>query len=92
MRNTNLKLEVNVARDDVPIKFSIPKGEKVQLNIYNASGRLVRRLLNAQLPAGSYSLKWNGMDDAGKPVRSGIYFVNIAAGYHRETARLLLVR
>ncbi|MCD6087711.1 MAG: S8 family serine peptidase [Candidatus Hydrothermae bacterium] len=92
VRNTNLKLEVNVARDDVPIKFSIPKGEKVQLNIYNASGRLVRRLLNAQLPAGSYSLKWNGMDDAGKPVRSGIYFVNIAAGNHRETARLLLVR
>jgi len=76
----------------VPIKFSIVRSEKVQLNIYDASGRLVRKLLNSELPAGSYSLKWNGLDDAGKPVRSGIYFVNISVGNYRKTAKLILVR
>ena len=91
-RSANLKLEANVARDDVPIKFSIVRSEKVQLNIYDASGRLVRKLLNSELPAGSYSLKWNGLDDAGRPVRSGIYFVNVSVRNYRKTAKLILVR
>lgn len=56
------------------IKFSLKTDSKVSLMIYNIRGQKVRTLVNENLPAGHHSVVWNGRDDSGKSVSSGVYF------------------
>jgi len=64
----------------------------VRLNIYDLQGRLVRRLVNENLPAGNYLTRWDGMDNAGRAVASGIYHYQLKTLNLLETRRMLLVR
>lgn len=65
---------------------------RVTLAIYDASGRLVRRLVEAPLPAGRYRIAWDGRDERGRNAASGIYFARISAGRGAFTRKLVLVR
>jgi len=56
------------------IKFSLKADSRVALNIYNIRGQKVRTLINDNMKAGYHSVVWNGKDDAGKSVTSGVYF------------------
>jgi len=56
------------------IKFSLKADAKVSLNIYNVRGQKVRTLINNSMKAGYHTVVWNGKDDTGKSVSSGIYF------------------
>ncbi|MDP8267590.1 MAG: FlgD immunoglobulin-like domain containing protein, partial [Candidatus Tenebribacter davisii] len=56
------------------IKFSLKADAKVSLNIYNVRGQKVRTLINNSMKAGYHTVVWNGKDEAGKSVSSGIYF------------------
>jgi len=56
------------------IKFSLKTDSKVSLIIYNIRGQKVRTLVNDNLQAGYHSIVWNGRDDSGKNVSSGVYF------------------
>ncbi|MCK4303247.1 MAG: hypothetical protein KAY24_03320 [Candidatus Eisenbacteria sp.] len=64
----------------------------VQLSVHDTRGRLVRVLVNAPQPAGSYSVSWDGLDSAGQPVAGGVYFCRLAGGGASATQRLVLVR
>jgi len=58
------------------IQFSLPAAESVDLLIYNRIGQLVRRLLHDRHhAAGSYTYQWNGRDESGRSVASGLYFI-----------------
>ncbi|MCD4698757.1 MAG: T9SS type A sorting domain-containing protein, partial [Bacteroidales bacterium] len=59
------------------INYSIPELSNVALHIYNVRGELVRTLQNGQQPAGKHSIEWNGLNDSGNPVGSGIYFYRL---------------
>lgn len=74
------------------IEFSLPKNEQVTLNIYDISGRLVKRLVNGLTPAGAHTLIWDGLDDHGLQVSSGTYIYRMVAGKHVETQKMTLVR
>lgn len=65
---------------------------QVDLLIYNLRGQKVRTLVQTQQPAGRYEVKWDGRDDGGRPVPSGVYFYRLRAGGQAETRRMQLIR
>jgi hypothetical protein len=62
------------------ISFSIPMALDVQINIYNVLGQKVVTLNEGQLKAGTYNARWNGRDQLGNALASGIYFYELQAG------------
>jgi hypothetical protein len=72
------------------IYFGLPKAQEVRLAVYNVLGREVKELLNGYVEAGRHSLEWNGADNAGKPVASGIYFYSLQAGQTRLVRKMVL--
>ena len=50
------------------------------MRVYDVLGREIRTLVNGDMPAGTYSARWNGESDNGQPVPSGMYFVRMVAG------------
>jgi len=74
------------------IRFELPKAALVTLSVYNSLGQEVRRLVNAQKPAGYHTLVWNGRDQQGKAVPSGIYHYRIQAGDFVATKKMVLAK
>ena len=74
------------------LKFSLPREADVTLHVYDVSGRLVRTLLARRLPAGEHSERWNGRDDTGRAVASGIYFARLRADGATSLKSMTLVR
>ena len=62
------------------ISFSIPMSLDVQINIYNVLGQRVAMFNEGQLDAGTYNVRWNGRDQTGNTLASGIYFYELQAG------------
>ncbi len=74
------------------LSFTLPSAGTVELSIYDARGRLVRELVGDALPGGEHEVVWNGMNDAGVGVASGVYFTRLRYGIESATARLVLLR
>ena len=75
------------------IRFGLPTAEKVSLQIFDASGRLVRDLLHErQMGAGFHDLTWDGREDSGNQASSGIYFYRLSAGTKRLSAKMTLLK
>jgi hypothetical protein len=76
------------------IKFEIGNGklENVVVDIYNVRGQRVRTLVNGIYSAGSHSVIWNGTDDHGRNVSSGMYFYRMTAGEYTSVRRMMLLK
>jgi hypothetical protein len=76
------------------IRYSIAAAGRVSLRIYNAAGQLVRTLVDeAQLPrAEGFSVVWDGADNRGRSVSSGVYFLKLTAGDFSQTRKAVLLR
>jgi hypothetical protein len=74
------------------IRFSVPKRTRIELSVYNILGQKVKTLLNEEIEAGNYTSTWNGKDDKGYDVSSGIYFYKLNAKEFSSTKKMLLVR
>ncbi len=74
------------------IRFTLPAAGRVSVNVYDLAGRLVRVLVDAVLPAAAHETQWNGRDDAGHAVSSGVYFYRVTAGADSYTGRMALVK
>ncbi|NWF88302.1 MAG: T9SS type A sorting domain-containing protein, partial [Ignavibacteriaceae bacterium] len=75
------------------IQFSLPQTEKVRIEIYDIQGNLVKSLVDYELyNAGNYELEWNGTDNNGNKVSSGIYFTKMHAGKFAQTKKMNLVK
>jgi flagellar hook assembly protein FlgD len=70
----------------------LPAATEISLEIFNAAGALVRRLVEGQLPAGSFSTQWDGRDDNGRELPTGIYFARIVTAHGTRTGRVILAR
>ena len=76
------------------IRFELPQAEHLTLNIYALTGQLVRTLVNGPLAAGVHHVEWNGINDDGRSVSSGIYLYRLSVGDGRftQTRRMLLLK
>ncbi len=75
------------------VRYDLPRAAPVVLAIYDLSGRRVRTLRDgADEPAGSHEAEWDGRDDGGRVVPSGVYVCRLTAGEYRGVRRVALVK
>ncbi|MBN1295074.1 MAG: T9SS type A sorting domain-containing protein [Candidatus Latescibacteria bacterium] len=74
------------------IEFYIPDSGQVGISVYNITGQKIKTLLAREMPAGSHTIVWNGKDDNGVNVASGIYFFRMQAGKEILNHRMMLVK
>ena len=74
------------------VSFTIPKRESVEVRIYDVSGRLVRTLADGTYEAGTHFLPWDGTNEGGRSVGSGVYFCRMNAAGFSKTRKLVLIR
>jgi len=93
--STNLTLAQNYPNPFNPttiIRFHLRERQKVRLLIFDLNGKLVRTLVEGELPAGAQTMLWDGRDQQGKTVASGVYFYELVAGNKVERKKMTLVR
>jgi len=74
------------------ITFSLPQAASVSLDVFNVLGQRVRQLISADLPAGVQTLEWNGTDDSGADVASGVYFYRLSSETFSQSKKMVLLR
>jgi hypothetical protein len=92
---TTFNLEQNYPNPFNPvtnIKFSIPEAENVTLAVYNNLGQKIRTLTNDRMSAGTYQISWDGKNDGGQSVNTGVYFYQIQAGSFNQVKRMALIK
>jgi len=71
------------------ISFGLPAGSDVRLTIFNVLGQPVKELVNDNLAAGSYQLTWDGTNQSGFAVATGVYFYSLETGNNRLVRKML---
>ena len=74
------------------IPFSLSVDARVRLVVYNATGQLVRQLLDEVRGRGRYEIRWNGRNEAGEQVGSGVYLYRLQTGAVVKTKSLMLLK
>jgi hypothetical protein len=82
----------NPFRPATEILFELAGPSRVELRIFDVSGRLVRRLVSGEvLPGGPRRVRWDGLDESGARLRAGVYFYRLLAGSVHESGKLTLL-
>jgi hypothetical protein len=74
------------------IEFAVAERGRMSLEIFNILGQKVATLVSDIRPGGTYQITWQGKDDRGFPVASGIYFYRLRSGQQVQTRRMVLLR
>jgi hypothetical protein len=74
------------------ISYMLPERGRVTVEVYNIAGRLVRTLVDEEQEPGLRSVTWDGTDDAGRGVASGVYLYRVDAGDHSAKRRMVLLK
>jgi len=99
-KKISVPLDFNLAQNypnpfnpSTEIRYQLPERSTVVLTIYNALGEKVKTLAKAQdQPAGSFTLRWDGKNDLGSAVSSGIYFYRLEADSYHFIRKMILIR
>ncbi len=96
-RNQLLQNFPNPFNPETWIPFSLTDENDVTIHIYKPTGKLVRMLSVGKLAAGDYTSQtdavyWDGLNNDGEPVGSGVYFYTIIAGDFSSTRKMLIIR
>ncbi len=74
------------------INFSIEENTNVEISVYNAKGQKVKTLVSEKFAAGKHSVTWNGGDDNGNSVSSGIYFYKMVTAKYSAMKKMILMK
>ncbi len=74
------------------LRFSLPREERVTLAVYDATGRLVRRLMDGAVPAGTHVQRWDGRDDGGQRVAAGVYLARLQSSQEEMVRKLIRMK
>ncbi len=74
------------------IRFHVPERQMVHLVIYDAAGQRLRTLVEGELAAGAQTFSWDGRDEQGSLVASGVYFYRLQVGAKIERRKMTLLR
>jgi flagellar hook assembly protein FlgD len=91
-RELNLLNTPNPFNPSTTLSFTFPASGKASLVIYDITGRKVRELVSGQVSAGVRTVRWDGRDDSGIPVSSGVYFARLTMGKNAAVGKMLLVK
>ena len=72
--------------------FDLPARAEITLRVYDVSGRRVRNLKDGTMKAGRHEVVWDGVNDQGRSVASGIYFYRLEAGEDMAVRKMTLIR
>jgi hypothetical protein len=87
-----LKVSPNPFSKQVVIDYGIPQLGDLEIVVFNAIGQRVKTLVKKTLESGIYSISWNGLDDYGRRLPNGIYFVRMTIGDKKITNKVLMVK
>ncbi|NIR47041.1 T9SS type A sorting domain-containing protein [candidate division KSB1 bacterium] len=82
----------NPFNPETEIRFRLPEASQVVLKVYNILGEEIRTLSNSPYTAGTHKVRWDGKDNSGNSVSSGVYLYRITAGDFMQTKKMSLVR
>lgn len=82
----------NPFNPNTTFSFSLQNEIQVSLEVYNVKGQRVATIANRVMPSGSHQLNWNGTNNAGQPVSSGIYFFRLTTDKFSSTHKMLLMK
>jgi hypothetical protein len=82
----------NPVRSASRVAFDLPRSSRVTLALFDVAGRAVRAWDYGVLPAGHEERVWNAVDESGRAMRSGVYFLRLEAGRDRGVSKVLVVR
>ena len=92
MQTTLSQNTPNPFNPDTMIEYTLGQDGPVDLKVYDLNGRMVRELVNQGQVASSYQVTWDGRDDAGRDLASGVYFYQLTAPGVKETRRMVLTK
>lgn len=82
----------NPFNSSTTLSFTLPASGQSTLAVYSLTGQKVRTLVSGPLAAGAHSVLWDGRDDAGRPVSSGVYLSRLESGGKAATGKMLLMK
>ena len=82
----------NPFNPETTIRYDVARTGIVRLSVYALTGQLVRILVDTEHPTGSYAVTWDGTDDTGRDVASGLYLCRMEAGQFSAVRKLVLVK
>ncbi len=74
------------------IEYGLPSRSTVTIEVFNVAGQRVQTLVNEVKAAGTYQVEWDGMDETGRTVSTGVYLYRFRAGDYEATKKMLLVK
>jgi hypothetical protein len=82
----------NPFNPETTIGFALPERSLVTLAVYDVLGQQVRVLVSRALPAGQHQVVWDGRDELGRPVSSGVYMYRLQAGAFSQLKRMVMIK
>ncbi|OQY30291.1 MAG: hypothetical protein B6244_00070 [Candidatus Cloacimonetes bacterium 4572_55] len=82
----------NPFNPETVIYFQLTEPQNVRMEIYDINGRRVKTLMDQSISRGSHSVRWNGVNDQGDSVNSGIYFYRLTGESFQDTKRMTFIK
>jgi hypothetical protein len=82
----------NPFNPETDIRFLMQEAGDVDITIYNVRGQVVKTLSSMGLTAGEHSINWQGKDQSGRPVSSGVYFYEFSTSDYTTTKKMVLMK
>jgi hypothetical protein len=89
---TLLENRPNPFNPSTAFDFALSKGGLFELRVFDIQGRVVRTLVSGELPAGNHRATWDGTDERGRAVASGVYIATLSGPGGSESRRIVLAR
>lgn len=82
----------NPFSNSTTVSFSLQQQQKVSIQVFDLEGRLIKTLVNEQMPAGVHQITWNATNESGSMIANGIYYLKLNAGNYSETKKLSVIK
>ena len=82
----------NPFNPETEIIYQLPAEAFVRMNVYNVQGQLIKKLVEGRHARGMWQVRWDGQNEQGAQMPSGVYYYQLLAGDFVETRKMLLMR
>lgn len=90
--NLSIRSYPNPFNPETNIEYNLKSSAQVSITIYNVQGKQIRSLANNYRQAGTYTIRWDGMNESGTQVPSGVYLIRVSAGNETLNHRIVMMK